>query len=76
MRLEAIEYNAKSKVAETVAPIRDKDWYKRNATVPTAPIFVATSEDMGTARARANHVDASIHYCIEQEELKKARVPL
>ena len=75
-RLEAIEFNAKAKLAEGAAPVRDKDWYKRNATVPTAPIFIATSEDIGTDRARANHVDAAIHYCKEQEALKLAHKPL
>jgi hypothetical protein len=75
-RLEAIEFNAKAKVAESTAPVRDKDWYKRNAAVPTAPIFIATTEDIGTVRARANHVDAAIHYCMEQEALKAAGKPL
>ena len=75
-RLEAIEFNAKAKIAEGAAPIRDVNWYKRNAAVPTAPIFIATTEDIGTDRARANHVDASIHYCSEQMSLKIAKTPL
>ena len=75
-RLEAIEFNAKAKVAESAAPVRDAQWYKRNAAVPTAPIFTATTEDVGTDRARANHVDAALHYCTEQIALKVAKAPL
>ena len=75
-RLEAIEFNAKAKIAENAAPIRDKNWYKRNTAVPTAPIFIATSEDIGTDRARANHLDAAIHYCVEQEALKASKAPI
>ena len=56
--------------------VRDPKWYNRNAAVPTAPIFIATTEDIGTDRARANHVDAGIHYATEQMALKIAKVPL
>lgn len=72
----ALEANANAKLAEHRPLVRDKEWFKRTLTVPTAPIFIASTEDIGTNRARANHVDASIHYCIEQENLKKAGAPI
>jgi hypothetical protein len=63
-------------VIEHTGPYRDVSWFKRHAVVPQAPILIATSEDIGTARVRANHVDAFIDYFTEQEALKKAGVPL
>jgi len=75
-RIEAIASNAQAKVAESKAAVRDKEWFKRNVTVPTAPIFIASTEDIGTDRVRANHVDAAIHYCTEQEALKKIGAPI
>jgi len=39
--------------------------------VPHDPIIIGTSEDVGTARCRANHVSAQIDYCEEQEFMKK-----
>lgn len=75
-RIEAITANAKAKLGEAKSAVRDKDWFKRNVTVPTAPIFIASTEDIGTDRVRANHVDAAIHFCTEQEALKKAGAPI
>jgi len=75
-RIEAIAANAQAKVSESKAAVRDKEWFKRNVTVPTAPIFIASTEDIGTDRVRANHVDAAIHYCTEQEALKKMGAPI
>ena len=75
-RIEAIAANAQAKVTESRAHVRDKDWFKRTVTVPTAPIFIASTEDIGTDRVRANHVDAAIHYCVEQEALKKMGAPI
>jgi hypothetical protein len=81
-RVEAIEANAKAKVLEgfglntmsrdnTVN--RNAFWFKRHALVPPEPIFIASSEDIGTHRVRANHPDAVIHYFTEQETLKKEK---
>jgi len=75
-RIEAIAANAQAKVTEGRSAVRDKDWFKRSITVPTAPIFIASTEDIGTDRVRANHVDAAINYCVEQEALKKAGAPI
>jgi len=74
--LEALEANARAKLSEAKAPTRDKEWFRRNLTVPTAPIFISSTEDIGTARVRANHVDAAIHYCEQQEALKKSKAPI
>jgi hypothetical protein len=79
-RIEAISTNAENKVKEgarNTVP-RYKTWATRseNVIVPTAPIFIASSEDIGTNRVRANHFDAAIDYCDEQIELKKANAPL
>ena len=56
-RIEAIAANAQAKVTEGRSAVRDKDWFKRSITVPTAPIFIASTEDIGTDSVRANHVD-------------------
>lgn len=37
---------------EMQEPIRDAKYFQRITYVPTAPIFIATSEDVGTDRAR------------------------
>jgi hypothetical protein len=79
-RLTALDANAKAKTAEGVSNkrenARDKDWHKRNGYVSTAPIYIASSEDVGTNRVRANHVDAAIDYFEEQEKLKKMNAPI
>mmetsp|Transcript_39825 Transcript_39825/g.40615 ORF Transcript_39825/g.40615 Transcript_39825/m.40615 type:complete len:83 (+) Transcript_39825:115-363(+) len=75
-RLAGIEANARAKVAEHAGPVRDKDFFKRTVIVPAEPIFIASSEDIGTPRVRANHVDACLDYCMEQEYLKRNKIPL
>ena len=75
-RLEALTKNAEAKVAEAKAPVRSHEWFQRTVVVPTAPIFIASTEDIGTDRVRANHLDAAIHYCEEQERLKAKNAPL
>jgi hypothetical protein len=37
----------KYRLAEADAELRDKNWYKRTTYVMPAPIFIATSEDIG-----------------------------
>ena len=56
--------------------MRDAAWFKRHALVPKEPILIASSEDIGTHRVRANHPDAVIDYFLEQETLKRERRPL
>jgi hypothetical protein len=75
-RLEVMEHNSKNEVENFKDKTRGGTWFNRNASVPTAPIFIATTEDIGTKRARANHVGSSIHYCEEQVLLKLAKTPL
>ncbi len=79
-RLETLAENAQNKKKESQKdqPGRDKTWTTRgeNIIVPTAPIFIASSEDIGTNRVRANHFDAAIDYCNEQIQLKKANAPI
>ena len=75
--MEKTEQNAKSKVSEiNSSKVRDINWYKRNAHVPVEPIFIASTEDIGTMRARLNHIDAAIHYFTEQEQLKAIGAPI
>lgn len=76
-RIEIIAKNAEARVNEVQQPVgKDAAFYQRFARVPVAPIFIASTEGIGTDRVRCNHVDAAIHYCIEQEALKKAGAPL
>ncbi len=78
-RLETLTKNAQNRVKEASSsfPAREKTWVTRgeNIIVPTAPVFIASSEDLGTNRVRANHLDAAIDYCNEQIALKKANAP-
>ena len=67
-RLEALSKNAQAKLSEAKAPARNQEWFQRTVVVPTAPIFIASTEDIGTDRVRANHLDA-FHYCDEQIKL-------
>ena len=75
-RLEALTKNAQAKLSEAKAPARSQEWFQRTVVVPTAPIFIASTEDIGTDRVRANHLDAAIHYCDEQIKLAEANAPL
>ena len=70
-RLDALTKNANAKLTEAKAPVRSQEWFQRNVVVPTAPIFIASTEDIGTDRVRANHLDAAIHYCDEQIKLQR-----
>jgi hypothetical protein len=75
-RLEVLEHNAKSELGQDGDKTRVGDWYNRYAAVPNPPIFIATTEDIGTIRARANHITAPIHYYQEQIALKLSKTPL
>jgi hypothetical protein len=77
-RLNALSTNAENKVKESHNVSRAKTWTTRseNVIVPSAPIFIASTEDIGTNRVRANHFDAAIDYCEEQIALKKANASL
>jgi hypothetical protein len=56
--------------------VRDKNFFKRTAFVPGEPIYIASSEYIGTDRARANHVDSCLHYCKEQMVYKQENAPI
>ena len=75
-RLEVIEHNSNNILHVLAERTRGGTWYNRNAAVPTPPIFMASTDDIGTTRARANHICAPIHYFEEQIALKKAKAPL
>lgn len=75
-RLEAIGHNSDNELLISAERTRGGTWYNRNAAVPTPPIFMASTDDIGTTRARANHICAPIHYFEEQIALKKAKAPL
>ena len=77
-RLVELDWHAKEQVNKTgenrydniIARIR------KNPLIAGPPIFITTTEDIGTKRCRGNHIDAPIHYCEEQIRLKNARAPL
>ena len=76
-RLEAIGQDARSRIAEANPTIvKDKTYFQRYAYTAPAPIFIASTEGLGTARVRANHYDAVLDYLTEQEELKKSNAPI
>ena len=75
-RLNLVEANAKARVNEVKAPQRDEKWFARNVFIPQEPIIIGTSEDIGTARARANHLSSVIDYFEEQKILKDAGAPI
>lgn len=83
-KLEAMEFNARQRVIEkneSGTPVnenvaRTPEYWKKRTVVPTEPILIASTEDIGTFRVRANHIDAIIHYTQEQVQLKKANAPL
>lgn len=75
--MEAIEQDARARVNELkVQIVKDKDYYQRVAHQPTEPIFIASTEGIGTARVRANHYDAALDYFSEQEKLKEKKAPI
>lgn len=74
--MEAIEANATARLEEAKSLERDKSWYARSTIVPSQPIFIATTEGVGSIRVRANHIDSALDYFMEQEELKKANAPI
>ena len=55
----------------------EPNFYRRRVIKPTRePVYIATSEDIGTVRADANSLAACIDYCAEQAAMKKAQIPL
>lgn len=77
-RIRVTVANAKAKLNESgnAHPRRSEDYYKQITYVPKEPVFIASTEGIGTNRVRANHVDALIDFYTEQEKLKNAGVPL
>lgn len=75
-RLNTVEANAKAKMNEVKAPQRDAKWFARNVFIPQEPIIIGSSEDIGTARAQANHLSAVIDYFEEQKTLKESGAPI
>eukprot|EP00286_Rhodomonas_abbreviata_P005910 CAMPEP_0181326622 /NCGR_PEP_ID=MMETSP1101-20121128/21611_1 /TAXON_ID=46948 /ORGANISM="Rhodomonas abbreviata, Strain Caron Lab Isolate" /LENGTH=60 /DNA_ID=CAMNT_0023435117 /DNA_START=84 /DNA_END=262 /DNA_ORIENTATION=+ len=50
-RLQKIEFNAKAKIGETYQ--RDNSLHYKSIThVPREPVFIASTEDIGTMRVR------------------------
>lgn len=77
-----MEYNAIQRSTECNVPqkivktVKKDEFMRRDIQVPQEPILIASTEDIGTYRVRANHIDAVIHYTQEQLQLKKANAPL
>ena len=74
--MEKTERNAKAKINEVGDSRKNVEYYKATTHIPREPIVIASTEDIGTIRVRANHMDAAIHYCIEQERLKAIGAPI
>lgn len=75
--MDNVEANARQVLREQQEPVMDADFYRRRVIQPwRTPGYIATSEDIGSTRAAANSLAACIDYCAEQEDLKKARIPL
>ena len=55
---------------------RDNAMLKRAATVKEAPIIIASSDHVGTVRARLRHYEAYLDYYMEEEALKAAGAPI
>mmetsp|Transcript_861 Transcript_861/g.507 ORF Transcript_861/g.507 Transcript_861/m.507 type:complete len:86 (-) Transcript_861:121-378(-) len=43
---------------------------------PIEPVIIGSSVGLGTARVRANHIEAFVDYYEEQERLKKENAPI
>lgn len=56
--------------------IKDTTYFHRNAALHHEPIFIASTERIGTDRVRANHFDAAIDFFSHQEKLKKENAPM
>ncbi|RYG95685.1 hypothetical protein EON65_55595 [archaeon] len=56
--------------------IKDASYFHRNALLHYEPIFIASTELIGTDRVRANHFDAAIDFFSHQEKLKKENAPM
>lgn len=69
-KLEILEFNAKHTILERKNMGRDVDWYKRHTFESTPPIYISSTEGIGTPRVRTNHIDAALDYFDEQEKLK------
>lgn len=73
LRLEKLEKNAKSVISEAT---RDPNYMPKIPFLVHAPVIINGSADIGTPRARANHIDACMDYYLEEEYLKKNKAPL
>lgn len=73
-----MDRNAKAVLRENdpKQPKGSEEYLRSRVIVPSEPVIIYSSENIGTRRARANHVDTYIDYCREQEKLKELRVPL
>ena len=79
-RVERIEHNASnyriSRTKDANGDKVEKNWFFNNVVIPKAPVIISSSDCIGTARARCNHMDALLHYFNEEEALKKAGAPI
>ncbi len=79
-RVEKIETNASNyrinRTKDANGERTDKNWFFKNVVIPKTPVIIASSDCIGTARARCNHMDALLHYYTEEEALKAAGAPI
>eukprot|EP01031_Cornospumella_fuschlensis_P030396 gene30396-36725_t len=77
-RLEKVQQNAQSvrSVSSSNLVIKDSSYFHRNAMLHYEPIYIASTESIGTDRVRANHYDAAINFFAHQEKLKQENAPM
>jgi hypothetical protein len=75
--LDKIDRNAKRKTENNDKIIVDNDFIRRNFANPTEPpIIIASTDAIGTVRAKCNNLEAILDYYMEEEALKAAGAPI
>ena len=75
LRYDALDFNAANKRTENSGPFQGAKWFQK-VHLQQEPVWIASTENIGTSRVRANHLDAAIDMCAEQEQLKAKKMPL
>lgn len=74
--LDRVDANRCLKLEREAPILRDNAFLKRAAKVQEAPVIIASSDHVGTVRARLRHYEAYLDYYMEEEALKKAGAPI
>lgn len=74
--LDRVDTNRGLKLEREAPILRDNAFMKRAALVQEAPVIIASSDHVGTVRARMRHYEAYLDYYMEEEALKAAGAPI